>query len=405
MELKEHLNDPRSLDRVSTSTGVLWLPSIHFVSTSLDCPDALSDRERTAFMELAVESHSPFPIDQIFWGYYLEPSKQQALLYMGLKELFAVNADAIEAAQYVYPSFLAALVTTSEHDGIQIFADADGLSALWLEANNSVPKKVFSRRWSAFGVDSPPPADCEALLKTVRKWARELKVTSQVPINTTLIRLSGLQMTSSASLELSLESVNWQDGSGVAALSKTLAGDTLYACDIRASTHIQKLKAKALASHRLWRALQASGIFALLMSLLAIGLFLSDHALKRQADQLREQASAVELVKQKETLLESLDLFSVAALQPFEALERMNRVRPDALYFTRLQASADRQTEREEFSIKLKAVASSAAQADKFSMQLQADPFFSQVRLSKLRSKTKRTDFELEVQMPAASEL
>ena len=147
------------------------------------------------------------------------------------------------------------------------------------------------------------------------------------------------------------------------------------------------------------------GIFAVSLGLLAIGLLLSGQALKRQDDRLKMQASAVEQVNQKEILLESLDLFSIAALQPFEALERMNRVRPDALYFTSLEAGANRETEREEFSIKLKAVASSAAQADKFSAQLQADPFFSQVRLSKLRSKTKRTDFELEVHMPAASEL
>ena len=102
-------------------------------------------------MELALESHSPFPIEQIFWGYYRAPSSQQALLYMGLKDQFSVSESAIQGAHYVYPAFLAGLSATNDRDGIQIFADSAGLSALWLEANTPVPKKVFSRSWAAFG--------------------------------------------------------------------------------------------------------------------------------------------------------------------------------------------------------------------------------------------------------------
>lgn len=405
MKLKEHSTNLRSKDTETAEADVLWLPSFHFVVTIVECPNNMSDTERASFMALAVESHSPFPIEQIFWGYYPELSSQTALLYMGLKEQFTVNEYAIEGAQYVFPAFLAAVVATSEYDGIQFFADDYGLSALWCEANNPLPRKVLSRRWSAFGVDCPPPEDGEVLLEIVRNWTQELQVVTDVPVKHRLIRLSGLQLESSSTLHLSLASLNWQNGSEIESLSKSLLGDSLYACDVRDETHIQKLKTKARASHRLWRALQVGGFFALSFGLLAIGLLLSGQALKRQDDRLKMQASAVEQVNQKEILLNSLDLFSIAALQPFEALERMNRVRPDALYFTSLEAGANRKTEREEFSIKLKAVASSAAQADKFSAQLQADPFFSQVRLSKLRSKTKRTDFELEVHMPAASEL
>lgn len=405
MKLKEHSTNLRSKVTETAEADVLWLPSFHFVVTRVECPNTIFGTERTSLIELAVESHSPFPLEQIFWGYYPEPSSQQALLYMGLKEQFAVRESAIGSAQYAFPAFLAAVVAKSEYNGIQLFADDYGLSALWFEANNPLPRKVLSRRWSAFGVDTPPLEDSDVLLKIVRTWTQDLQVFTDVLVNDRLIRLSGLQLESSSTLHLSLDSLDWQNGSEIETLSKTLKGDTLYACDIRDETQIQKLKTKALASHRLWRALQVSGILAVSLGLLAIGLLLSGQALKRQEDRLKKQASAVEQVNQKEILLESLDLFSIAALQPFEALGRMNRVRPDALYFTSLEAGAYREAEHEEFSIKLRAVASSAAQADTFTAQLQADPLFSQVRLSKLRSKTKRTDFELEVHMPAASEL
>ena len=405
MELKEHSINHRFKGIEAAKADVLWLPSFHFVVTRVECPNTIPDAERASLMDLTVESHSPFPVEQLFWGYHPDPSSQQALLYMGLKEHFAISKSTIEGAQYAYPTFLAALGVTSERDDIQIFVDDYGLSALCFEARNPLPKKVLSRSWSAFAVDSPPLWGSEALLKIVRNWAQALKVDTDIPVKNRLIRLSDQQLESSSTLHLSLESFHWQNGSEIETLSKTLIGDTLYACDVRDETHIQKLKTKALASHRLWRTLQAGGMFALSLGLLAIALFLSEQALIKQEDRIKKQASTVEQVKQKEILLNSLDLFSIAALQPFEALERMNRVRPDALYFTSLQAGANRQTEEEEFSITLKAVASSAAQADKFSAQLLADPFFSDVRLSKLRSKTKRTDFELEVQMPASSEL
>ena len=65
----------------------------------------MTDAERASLMELAVESHSPFPIEQIFWGYYPEPSSQKALLYMGLKEQFAVNEYAIRRRPICIPRF------------------------------------------------------------------------------------------------------------------------------------------------------------------------------------------------------------------------------------------------------------------------------------------------------------
>ena len=132
---------------------------------------------------------------------------------MGLKEQFTVNEYAIEGAQYVFPAFLAAVVATSEYDGIQFFADDYGLSALWFEANNPLPRKVLSRRWSAFGVESPPPEDGEVLLEIVRNWTQELQVVTNVPVKDRLIRLSGLQLESSSTLHLSLASLNWQNGS------------------------------------------------------------------------------------------------------------------------------------------------------------------------------------------------
>jgi Tfp pilus assembly protein PilN len=405
MELKKYSTNHRSNDIEAAQADVIWLPSFHFVVIRVECPNTMTGTERTSFIELAVESHSPFPVEQIYWGYYPEPSSQQALLYMGLKEQFPVSESAIGSAQYVFPSFLAAVVAKREYDGIQLFADDYGLSALWFEASNPLPRKVLSRRWSAFGVESPPSDNSELLHEIVRNWTKELQVVTDISVNDRPIRLSYLQLESSSTLHLSLDISNWQNGSEIETLSKTLTGDTLYACDVRDETQIQKLKTKALASHRLWRALQIGGAFAASLGLLAIGLLLSGRALESQDAKLQKQASAVEQVNQKEILLDSLDLFSIAALQPFEALERMNRIRPDSLYFRSLEAGANRQAEREEFTIKLKAVASSAAQADKFSAQLQADPFFSQVRLSKLRSKTKRTDFELEVQMPAASDV
>ena len=405
MEVKEPTSDPRPRSMQSSTAEVLWLPSYQFVATRVDCPKSLSDAECTSLMELALESHSPFPIEQIFWGYYRDLPSQQALLYMGLKEQFSASESAIKYAHYVYPTFMAGLSATNERDGIQIFADSEGLSALWLEANTPVPKKVFSRSWAAFGEKNSLPQDHDALLRIVSNWARELNSDPDIPVIETFIQLSTLQLLSNSCLKLSQERLYWQDGTQSEATFHTLKGDALYACDVRDTRQIQKLKANALTSYRLWRALQCSGILALAMSLIALALFLGTHALERQQTEIRAAATAVEKVQQKEALLASLDLFSVAALQPFEALERMNQIRPDALYFTSLQAGANRQTEREKFFIKLKAVASSAAQADKFSMQLQADPFFSEVRLSKLRSKTKRTDFELEVQMPASSQL
>ena len=68
MKLKEHSTNLRSKDTETAEADVLWLPSFHFVVTIVEYPNNMTDAERASLMELAVESHSPFPIEQIFGG-------------------------------------------------------------------------------------------------------------------------------------------------------------------------------------------------------------------------------------------------------------------------------------------------------------------------------------------------
>ena len=85
---------------------VLVLPAEYFFIEKVEVPAALSPAELSDFAELSMEAVSPFPLDQLRWGFSSAPDGQHLLIYAALKDRLKVAGHTeLESYTWVLPDF------------------------------------------------------------------------------------------------------------------------------------------------------------------------------------------------------------------------------------------------------------------------------------------------------------
>ena len=85
---------------------VLVLPAEYFFIEKVEVPAALSPAELGDFAELSMEAVSPFPLDQLRWGFSCAPNGQHLLIYAALKDRLKLAGHAeLESYTWVLPDF------------------------------------------------------------------------------------------------------------------------------------------------------------------------------------------------------------------------------------------------------------------------------------------------------------
>ena len=80
------------------------VPSHFFFYEVIEVDSDLSLDEQEDFIQLQIESISPFPIEQIFYGYFVIPNSPNCVLYLALKDrLNAKDFDALDSYTWVIP--------------------------------------------------------------------------------------------------------------------------------------------------------------------------------------------------------------------------------------------------------------------------------------------------------------
>ena len=105
------MNDPEEQTATQKEINASFLndqlclvPSHFFFYEVIEIDRALSLDEQEDFIQLQIESISPFPIEQILYGYFVIPNSTNCVLYLALKDrLNAEDFDALESYTWVIP--------------------------------------------------------------------------------------------------------------------------------------------------------------------------------------------------------------------------------------------------------------------------------------------------------------
>src|SRR5271170_8102125 len=124
---------------------VAVLPDAVFFSRTIDVAAGAPKADVVGQVGLALEALSPFPLSQLYFGYYLPPGADRALAFASYRRRFtAEQLTEWSGAEYVMPAFAAILGSDVKPATTVILAAPDGLTAVHWD-QGPVPSIVLHR--------------------------------------------------------------------------------------------------------------------------------------------------------------------------------------------------------------------------------------------------------------------
>src|SRR5580658_8148562 len=124
---------------------VAILPDAVFFSRAVPVAADATRAQVVSEVGLALESLSPFPLAQLYFGYYWTPGASRALAFASYRRRFTVDQVAEWAgAQHVLPAFAAVLGSDVQAATTAILSAPDGLTAVHWDKGR-VPSLVLHR--------------------------------------------------------------------------------------------------------------------------------------------------------------------------------------------------------------------------------------------------------------------
>ncbi len=123
---------------------VALLPDAMFFTRSVAVPSGATPAEAASQVELALEAVSPFPLPQLYYGWFWRAGLENALVFAAYRRRFTADQVAAwEGAELVLPAFGAVLGANVEPATTIILSSPDGLTAVhW--ATTAAPSLVVS---------------------------------------------------------------------------------------------------------------------------------------------------------------------------------------------------------------------------------------------------------------------
>lgn len=360
---------------------VVLLPDAVFFSRTLPVPAGASRAEIVSQVGLAIEALSPFPLAQLYYGYYHPPGAEQALAFASYRRRFTAEQVAEwDGADFVMPAFAAVLGCEVQPATTVILNAPDGLTAIrW--GQGPVPSVVLHHSFPAEATDEE------------RAQARASLIRSTGEARTVL----DLPSPAAAQPNRSDREVVFAAGGQ----SVRLPSEVAAALDVRDKADLDALARSRRRDLFLWRttiaALAACALFALGEAALFGGGFWQN---ARNA-QIAAQKPTVTRVMDEKDLAQRIDDLSTTRLLP---LEMISVVSPDvampktptAIQFLRAQTSGY-------YTIVVEAQTTNAGEIAGYKSAIEQAPTCDHVEIKDQHGRDNVVSFTLEVTFKPAA--
>lgn len=305
---------------------VALLPDSAFFTRSVAVTAGATPVEAAGQIELALEGLAPFPLSQLYYGWFWRHDAEQALLFAAYRRRFTAEQVAEwDGAELVIPGFAALLGAAVEPATTLLLTSPDSITAVhWAAAGE--PAGVVTRTIDAEATD-------EDRARTKSELVASFGGSRHV-IEPTAASVPDPAGTDGA--------VTFRAGELVSKLPATAAA----AADVRDKAELTALRAARRRDVVLWR----TGV-GLVASLLALGIGELSLVAGRVWQRTREarvavQRPVVEKIESVDNLTNKIEELATKRLRPIEMLlqlvgENYER-QPADIWFTRVSADATR---------------------------------------------------------------
>jgi hypothetical protein len=301
---------------------VALLPDAAFFTRALPVAAGATPPEAAGQIELALEAVSPFPLAQLYYGWFRPPGADQALVFAAYRRRFTTEQSSSWAgAEVVLPGFVATLGIPVEPDTTVLLATADALTAVHWGAG-PVPSQVLVRSLDPEANEDDRTRARTELIAAVGGSTKVLEVAA--PLAPDPARRDG--------------EIVFRSGEFVSRLSST----ALATADVRDKTELAALRGARRRDVLLWRT-----TIGLAASLVVFGLGELALVGGRMWQQVRErqytaQKPLVAKIESIHALTAKIEELATKRLMPLEMVtqltgENLER-KPPEIQFTRIQA-------------------------------------------------------------------
>jgi hypothetical protein len=364
---------------------VALLPDGLFFTRALPVAAGATSAEAAVQVELALEALSPFPIAQLFYGYFWTPGAETAFAFAAYRRRF--TSDQIAAwtgAELVLPAFAALLGAAVKPATTVILTSAEGLTAIHWE-NGSVPASVLFRPFPATveGAPEADPAHIDATRAQLRDELIRAAGGSHTVIDLTAAPVADPARSDREVTFRSAELVSHVNATAIAAL------------DVRDKGELAALRAARRRDVLLWRVALGCAAALLLLAVAEFGLIGGRAWQKVRDTQFRTQKPLVEKIMTSDALARRIDDLATKRLLPWEMMMAVigenKAILPKEIYFGRVYTTPGAGI----YSLSIDAQTTNVGTISVYSTALKARPGIENVETRGLQARGDNATFTL----------
>lgn len=353
-----------------TADNAVFVPANLLFRKIVELPSPLNGSELDAFVTLSLEEHSPFPVEQLAWGYFRDADRL-LVFAMAKAQLPPAILDEWDNASHLYPAFLPLLLLerpTSQALGLY----HDGTVSLFqFQDNQAVIPLPGTRHRRA--------DNTQAIADALSELSAEAGLSEPAPLYT----IKGCEVGEDGQASFYVQ----KDGTDQAVVRPTL--DNAWNADLRDRDFLVKQRRQLRLQRYLWRGLLGGLAAILLLGLISLSAFVLAQINARNSTVIAEQQSRVEAITNNSVQIDRLQNFIDEPFRPFDPLEEMERLRPKrTIYFTDATVSEDN-------SVRIRGFANQVNTVNNYLSQLFESGHFTQQRQPDYRSRDGKSRFDL----------
>jgi hypothetical protein len=352
---------------------VAILPDSVFFSRSIAVPAGATRADVVAQVGVALESLSPFPLAQLYFGYFWPEGADRALAYASYRRRFTVEQLAEWAgAEHVVPAFAAVLGCEVAPSTTVVLSSDGGLTAVHWE-RGPVPSIVLHR---AVAADAPDDERTAARASLIRSAGETTRVSD--------VRVAPVAVSGGSNNELVFES---------GGLRSVLPADVAAALDIRDRADLDALASDRRRGMILWRTAMGAIAACLLFALIELGLLGAGLWEKARIAKVAAQKPTVTHIMEEQELAGRIEELSTKRLLPLEMISIASPAvvtpkDPAGIQFIRATASALD-------TIQIEAQTNNAGEIPGYKTALEKTPGIDRVEITGQRARDNIVTFTL----------
>ncbi|MEM9226488.1 MAG: hypothetical protein AAGA45_00830, partial [Verrucomicrobiota bacterium] len=370
--------------QVEVAEQVVLVPGNLFFTHTLELPAGMEAAEVASFIELTLEELSPFPLEQLGWGYVTDESLHWVLIMAICRPRVPTPSLADwDDAYHVLPSFYPLLLQA--HEGAsELSLVSEGVLTV-AHYREGCPLPV---RFTHQTLTQVPGEDEDAV-------EPETLDLSQLPATRDGYRLlDAVRVSTQGAVSFTLKSVQ-ANQSPEQADETTLStdADSLWRGDLRdPDFKVRETRARHTGA-LLWKGLLAAGATAAVFILLGVLLIILSVWEGARRDRILGEADAIAALELQEDNLIELKQFAGSPFEPVRILEALNQVRLERMPNSAIHYTAT--TLNKDNEVVVQGMAGNIGEVNRYAEELVASGRFAEARPPSYQTRGNETRFTL----------